>query len=218
MKRMQESGMTLIELMVSMVISSLVVAGIYGVYTIQQRSYTVQEQVTEMQQRIRSAVDFISRDIRMAGYNPNDERACSENNKITKAEAREMVFNACNFDDGNDYKITIEFRKDEKELHLTRDEDMDGASSMPIAYGVDDFLFSYLDNKLDATSDLKKIRYVRIAMLVRSTYPDQKYTDTLEYTLGSGHTWGPADWKPGEEHYHRRLLITTIHVRNMVVL
>ncbi|MCW5213699.1 prepilin-type N-terminal cleavage/methylation domain-containing protein, partial [Desulfobulbus sp. TB] len=47
----KESGVTLVEIMVSMVIASFVFAGIYGVYTIQQRSYTVQEQVSEMQQK-----------------------------------------------------------------------------------------------------------------------------------------------------------------------
>ncbi|MGR0480905.1 MAG: PilW family protein [Candidatus Electronema sp. V4] len=216
MKRIQESGMTLIEIMVSVAISSLIFSGIYGVYTIQQRSYTVQEQVTEMQQRIRSTVDFIGRDIRMAGHNPDHESACAGSEKIETAEKQKMVFNACNLDKKDDtykdYRITIEFKKDDRELHLTRDEDMDGASSMPIAFGVDDFLIRYLGKDLEVASSLKDIRYVQIAMLVRSTYPDKKYTDSIQYTLGSGHTWGPAN-----DNYHRRLLITTIQVRNMAV-
>lgn len=215
MKKMQESGMTLIELMVSMVISSFVVAGIYGVYTIQQKSYTVQEQVSEMQQRIRSALDFIARDIRMAGSNPADESACADGKKITEAGDKKIVFNACNLDGDTDYEITIEFEETAKELRLTRDEDMDGAPYMPIAYGVDDFLFTYLDNNLNVTSDLKKIRYVRIAMLVRSTYPDRNHTDSITYTLDkdSNYTFGPKN-----DNYHRRLLINTIQVRNMAVL
>ena len=53
-----EGGFTLIEMMVAMVIASFVFAGIYGVYTIQQRSYTVQEQVSEMQQRLSSLWSF----------------------------------------------------------------------------------------------------------------------------------------------------------------
>ncbi len=219
MKKMgQEFGMTFIEVMVSLVISSFVIAGIYGVYTIQQRSYTVQEQVAEMQQRIRSAFDFIGRDIRMAGHNPADESICASANKIITAEKQRIIFNSCNLDkddtDGlyKDYEITVEFKKDARELHLTRDKDMGGSSSMPIAYDVDDFLFSYLDKNLSTTSDLKGIRYVRMAMLVRSTYPDQKHIDTLQYTLDSGHTWGPAN-----DNYHRRMLVTTILVRNMAV-
>ncbi len=213
-----EAGMTLIEIMVSLVISSFVIAGIYGVYTIQQRSYTVQEQVAEMQQRLRSAFDLIERDIRMAGHNPADESVCANDKKIITAEKQKIIFNACNLDkddnDGlyKDYEITVEFKKDVRELHLTRDKDMDGSNSMPIAYDVDDFLFTYLKKDLSATSDLKEIRYVRMAMLVRSTYPDQKHIDTLQYTLDSGHTWGPAN-----DNYHRRLLVTTILVRNMAV-
>ena len=70
------SGMTLVELMVSMAISSLVIAGIYGVYTIQQRSYTVQEQVSEMQQKGRAALSFMTKEIRMAG-NDDDTTGCT---------------------------------------------------------------------------------------------------------------------------------------------
>ncbi|MCW5206257.1 PilW family protein, partial [Desulfobulbus sp. F5] len=160
--------------------------------------------------------DFLGRDIRMVGYNPDYESACAWGSKIITAEDNKMVFNACNLDkkgsDYKDYKITIEFKKDEKELHLTRDEDMNGASSMPIAYGVDDFLIKYLNKNLATTSSLKEIRYVQIAILVRSTYPDQKYTDSIQHTLDIGHTWGPAN-----DNYHRRLLITTIQLRNMAV-
>ena len=61
-------GITLIELLVAMVICTMVVAGIYRVFIAQSKAYTVQDQVLEVQQSVRSAMDILLRDLRMAGY------------------------------------------------------------------------------------------------------------------------------------------------------
>lgn len=67
MKRIKNNGFTLIEILVSLAILGIVLAGIYSVYTMQHKSYIVQEQVAEMQQNERIALQMITRDIRMAG-------------------------------------------------------------------------------------------------------------------------------------------------------
>jgi type IV pilus assembly protein PilW len=61
-------GVTLIELLVALVVSALVIGGIYRVFVAQTRAYTVQDQVVEVQQNIRSAMEILLRDLRMAGY------------------------------------------------------------------------------------------------------------------------------------------------------
>jgi type IV pilus assembly protein PilW len=45
-----------------------VVAGIYRVFVAQTKAYTIQDQVVEVQQNIRSAMEILLRDVRMAGY------------------------------------------------------------------------------------------------------------------------------------------------------
>lgn len=62
------SGVTLIELLVAFVISSVVIGGTYIVFIAQTKSYTVQDQVAEVQQDVRGAMELMSRDIRMAGF------------------------------------------------------------------------------------------------------------------------------------------------------
>jgi prepilin-type N-terminal cleavage/methylation domain-containing protein len=61
-------GVTLIELLVALVISGIIVAAIYRLFVAQTRSYTVQDQVAEVQQNVRNAVELLVRDIRMAGF------------------------------------------------------------------------------------------------------------------------------------------------------
>jgi prepilin-type N-terminal cleavage/methylation domain-containing protein len=60
-------GVTLIELLIALVISAILTAGIYRVFIHQQRSFTTQEQVADMQQNARVAINRMMREIRMAG-------------------------------------------------------------------------------------------------------------------------------------------------------
>jgi type IV pilus assembly protein PilW len=66
-------GFTLIELLISMALSGIVMSAIYTLFISQNRSYNIQEQVSEMQQNARVAMDRIVRDVRMAGYGLVDD-------------------------------------------------------------------------------------------------------------------------------------------------
>ncbi|MEI9478728.1 MAG: PilW family protein [Deltaproteobacteria bacterium] len=70
--RPNNKGLTLIELLVALVICAMVVAGIYRLFIAQSRAYTVQDQVVEVQQNIRSAMEVMLRDLRMTAY--DDDR------------------------------------------------------------------------------------------------------------------------------------------------
>jgi type IV pilus assembly protein PilW len=64
------SGFSLVELLVAMAITGVVMAAVFKIYTTQQDSYVLQEQVAEMQQNGRTAKYVMTREIRMAGYDP----------------------------------------------------------------------------------------------------------------------------------------------------
>jgi len=70
---MNKRGLTLIELLIVLVISSILIAGIYRTFIHQQHTYTVQEQIVDMQQSIRIAINQMVREIRMAGLGGTDE-------------------------------------------------------------------------------------------------------------------------------------------------
>jgi prepilin-type N-terminal cleavage/methylation domain-containing protein len=65
---MNRKGLTLIELLIAMVIVGVLVAGIYRTFVSQQHTYTVQEQVVDMQQNVRMGINQMVREIRMAGF------------------------------------------------------------------------------------------------------------------------------------------------------
>jgi prepilin-type N-terminal cleavage/methylation domain-containing protein len=71
---MNQRGITLIELLVTLVISSILVAGIYRTFLSQQHTFTVQEQVVDMQQNVRIAINQMVREIRMAGFGRIDSK------------------------------------------------------------------------------------------------------------------------------------------------
>jgi len=63
-----QRGITLIELLVALVICAIAIAGIYQIFIAQSKAYVVQDQVVEIQQNIRNAMEMIVRDLRMAGF------------------------------------------------------------------------------------------------------------------------------------------------------
>jgi prepilin-type N-terminal cleavage/methylation domain-containing protein len=64
----KDRGVTLIELLIALVISSILIAAVYRTFIGQQKTYTVQEQVVDMQQNVRVAINKMMREIRMANF------------------------------------------------------------------------------------------------------------------------------------------------------
>jgi type IV pilus assembly protein PilW len=70
-KILNERGLTLIELMVSMLIGVTVVAAAFTALTTTQKANRANSQVVETQQNVRVAMDLISGDIKKAGFGSN---------------------------------------------------------------------------------------------------------------------------------------------------
>jgi type IV pilus assembly protein PilW len=64
----KQQGMTLIEILIALVLGSFLLAGIYKIFLSSNQNYRMQEGLSRMQESGRFAMEFISRDIRMAGY------------------------------------------------------------------------------------------------------------------------------------------------------
>ncbi len=64
----RRSGFTMIELLIAMAVGLVLLAAVYSVFLVQNKELRNQEQITEMQQNARMAMEMISRDLMMAGF------------------------------------------------------------------------------------------------------------------------------------------------------
>jgi len=66
----KEQGFTLVEVIVAMALGLVILTGIYNLLTHTSKAYRVQDRVVEMQQNARTAMDIMTRELKMAGYDP----------------------------------------------------------------------------------------------------------------------------------------------------
>ena len=69
---LNKKGVTLIELLVVLVITAITMAGVYRVFVSQTKTYAVQDQVMEVQQSVRGAMEILLRDLRMTGFDDDN--------------------------------------------------------------------------------------------------------------------------------------------------
>jgi type IV pilus assembly protein PilW len=77
LQRNNKKGFTLIELVIAMAVTFIVAAAIFAAYRTQQMAHHNQREVVGMHQNLRSAIYFITRDLRMAGYDPEWDAGAS---------------------------------------------------------------------------------------------------------------------------------------------
>ena len=66
------TGFTLIEMMIAMAIGTLLLAAVANTFINQRETYALREQVSTMQQNAMGGMDFIARELAMAGYDPTE--------------------------------------------------------------------------------------------------------------------------------------------------
>ncbi len=103
-----EVGFTLIELLVALAISSIFLAGVIKIFSTSSTSYSLQEDITAMQQNLRVGDMFIERDVRMAGCGMSGQLYYSgvANNAIFPINFTDNISGAANSD-----TLTIKYVK-----------------------------------------------------------------------------------------------------------
>ena len=141
-----KSGFSLVELILAMGISTLILIGIYSVFSITSKNFTTQNATASAQQSLRTAIGLVARDIRAAGLDPVDsDNFGFENATRTKiGVTADSIDGTGEFngtvDDTNFERITYEFKDNQIEQTLYGDT----ASAAPLISNIDDVQFSYL--------------------------------------------------------------------------
>jgi len=205
-------GFTLVELMIAMAIGGIVMAAVMTSFLSQHRSYLAQDDVVEMQQNARVAMDMLVRDIRMAGYSPTSEPL-----KFT-------IVNGVNFSNGSGTNTAVSTNS--SQIAFTSDLDGDGLVDLAaqdvngdgttdmsemeqiafrlsgttlqrystvtgfiywqaVAENISRLEFRYLDAAGVSTDVLSNIRSVQISILAVASRPDQSFVNTMVYCPAS---------------------------------
>jgi type IV pilus assembly protein PilW len=210
----RRTGFTMVELLVALSISAVLVAAAYRTFSSQHKVYEVQSDVMEMQQSVRVAMDILTRDIRMAGF--NSTVALSNPIAINPVEggirggtdsiAVQYQHN------GVERTITYFVDNDAVEPHLMRRVAEGGSdlSTSPLSNNIRDLQFSYgLDVDSDGIVDQwedtpvgreNEIIAAQVTVQVRSGKPDPDYIHPVT-----------------GDHYRTRQLQSMVRIRNFVL-
>ncbi len=212
--RERESGFTLVELLVTMVISLVVMGGIYSTYYSQQKSYLAQEQVAAMQQNLRAAMYNIADEIRMAGYDATGSNlfglvANGSDGRIT--DANNIYFTLDWDGDG-----VVDVNGDEQKAFRLNNGNLEKYSTgavdwQTVAENIDALNFAYLDEDGNVTANLSDIRSIEVSIVARTGRGDRGFTNIKTYKNLQNQNIYTA---PGD-NFRRRLLTCEIKSRNL---
>jgi type II secretory pathway component PulJ len=89
--RQAPSGFTVVEAMVAIGIAGLLYAALYGFYSIHLRVVKAEEVRISLQESNRVAVDFLMRELHLAGARPLRDSACEGFERLTAAEEQQVT-------------------------------------------------------------------------------------------------------------------------------
>lgn len=116
------TGFTLVELMMALSISGIVLTAGYHMFTGQRQTYSLQNEIAQMQQNVRASEHMIVREIRMAGYEvadmyigvdvPGQPFSDGEKNAFEEATSQSIAFTSDVDGDGKMETIRYSLKKD----------------------------------------------------------------------------------------------------------
>lgn len=207
-----EKGYTLVELLVTIAVMGVVMAGVYSAFHSQQRSYITQEQLAEMQQNLRSAMYFMEREIRMAGCNPTGRASAG----IVTADANSINFTMDIRGKDSDDPPDGDTNDPNEDITYTLTDEGIRRNDQLLAQNVDALDFVYLDAFGDETADLLQMRSVQITVVARTGRGDRGYRDSKSY-YNLHDDENPIFIAPND-NFRRKLLATNIKCRNLGLL
>jgi type IV pilus assembly protein PilW len=78
-------GFSLVEMMVAITIGLIILAAVSAVFVSSKRSYSTQDRLARLQENARFAIQFLTRDIRMAGYSGCAKDITNVNNTLNNS-------------------------------------------------------------------------------------------------------------------------------------
>ena len=180
-----DGGFTLIELMVAIAIGLVVMAAVATTFTSQTRAYSAQEQINQMEQNLRGALDIMTREIKMAGYKPNGGTVTgvasySSTSLTIQADIDgngTLLASGTGSDTANEQ---IAYAYDSVNKKITRQ--VGGGTATTLAENISALTFTYYQTSgTTLATSASNIRRIKIAMTGITAKPDPAYTTNGGY-------------------------------------
>ncbi len=229
-----QTGISLIEIMIALLIGAFLIGGVLQIFIGSKQTYRMQENLSRLQENGRFAMDFLAKDIRMAGYracltftSPSPDPVPWPINGTNDAGLNasdtiiiQMSTSNCSFPLTSTTVLTITYSIKAgasgqpalfKNDGITTRELVEGIENMQILYGVDidsDGTLGYgtPNYYVPASSVTNKVVSIRLSLLA-ATLDDNLTIQPQPYTF-KGTTTTPTDRKI------RRVFTSTIALRN----
>jgi len=170
-------GFTLVEVILALVLSTVTIGVIYQLYLSQVKNQAVRENTLDMQQQARAAMDLVSRELKMAGFDPRG---------VNRDPLRGNDFFGVTFDssqlniradlNGNgvptDSNESIVFSHDSETMTLRRNT---GGGRQPLGENIEAFSVKYFDSEGKITTRSENIRQVEVSITARTENADPQY-------------------------------------------
>lgn len=180
-KAKKSTGFTLVELLVAMALSLVVLTSVSSAFISQRKTYDAQEQMTELIQGTRGVIEIITREVKLAGFNPTGSTTLvGIPYSTTQLEIRADL-------DGDGTAIAsdtnelIIYTHDGTNLEIDRDAGQAFSYAKLLAENIESFTFDYLDGDGNATTTTADIRMVEITITARTAKPDPNYAQNSGY-------------------------------------
>ena len=175
----REQGFTLIELLIAMALALIIIAALSGAFISQRKTLITQDQVSEMIQGARAAMDMISREVKMAGYDPTDSGnfLIPYNSDSFTIDIYADVTDPPDgvVDTGTGSKEHITYSKAAGENIIKRNTNT-GGGAQPFAENIQSFTVGYFDANGAATTTAADIREIKITIETSTEQEDPNYT------------------------------------------
>ena len=175
-----KSGFTLIEMMVALAIGMIVIASVAGTFTSQTRQNKAEEEISQLHQNVRGAIDLISRELMQAGYKAPGGTVTGVTYSATELLIQADINGNGSIDTGNTSLEYIIYTRNSGTNQITRQLGSSGTPEV-VADNITQCDFTYKDASGTTTTTSASIRKVTITITGRTAKPDPSYTTNGGY-------------------------------------
>jgi len=165
--RMGDLGFTVVELLIACALLSMMMAAMVKFFTMINSTYTTQNAAASVQQVVRTGMDIMTQNIRMAGFNPLhladvgiQAESTADSIRFSYDKNADGIIDAADDPDDNDEVVTYLHQDNQLKRRLG-----DG-NRIGILDNVTDLTFTYLDGNDQVTVDSNAVKTVEISMTV----------------------------------------------------